>query len=82
MQSTTPRLRAIAHRHVTGTSQRTLSVRTEYSTVVNIAPQFLDFTLTTVPVTTEEIKEKTGQRFDELTKPQSGAKKPAPTEKK
>ena len=53
-----------------------------YSTVVNIAPQFLDFTLTTVPVTTEEIKEKTGQRLNELTKPQGGTPKPAPTEKK
>ena len=53
-----------------------------YGTIVNLAPQFLDFALTTVPVTTEEIKAKTGQRLDDLTKPQSGAKKPAPTEKK
>ncbi len=49
-----------------------------YSTIANIAPQFLDFTLTTVPVTTEEIKEKTGQRLDDLTKPQ----KKSPNEKK
>jgi len=53
-----------------------------YGTVVNLAPQFLDFTLTTVPVATEEIKAKTGQRLDSLTKPEDGAKKPAPAEKK
>lgn len=53
-----------------------------YSSIVNLAPQFLDFMLTTVPVSADEIKEKTGQRLDELTKPETGAKKPTPTEKK
>lgn len=53
-----------------------------YGTVVNIAPQFLDFTLTTVPMTSEELKEKTGQRIDEITKPEGGAKTPVPAKKK
>lgn len=52
-----------------------------YYSVLNLAPQFLDFALTTVPVTTEEIKTKTGQSLDDLMKPQD-IKKPAPTEKK
>lgn len=53
-----------------------------YSGVANIAPEFLDFALTTVPVTTQEIKEKTGQRVDELTKPQDETPKTPPNEKK
>ncbi len=53
-----------------------------YGTIVNIAPQFLDFTLTTVPETTGELKEGAEKRIDEYTKPQEPPKKPAATEKK
>jgi uncharacterized membrane protein required for colicin V production len=47
-----------------------------YKSVVNIAPQLLDFTLETVPEATEELKGQTKERLDEFTKPD----KPAPTQ--
>jgi len=53
-----------------------------YGTIVNIAPQFLDFTLTTVPQTGEEIKQEAGQRINEYTKPEEVVKKPSAPEKK
>lgn len=53
-----------------------------YTTIVNIAPQFLDFTLTTVPETSGELKEETGRRLDEYTKPRGGMQRPATTGKK
>lgn len=49
-----------------------------YKSVVNIAPSLLDFTLETVPQTTEELKGETKERLDEFTKPDP--KKPAPTQ--
>ncbi len=48
-----------------------------YKSVVNIAPQLLDFTLETVPETTQELKGQTKERLDEFTKPDT----PAPAQK-
>jgi len=49
-----------------------------YKSVVNIAPQLLDFTLEVVPETTEELKLETKERLDEFTKPDT----PAPSQTK
>ena len=40
-----------------------------YKSVINIAPQLLDFTLEVVPEKTAEIKGETKERLDEFTKP-------------
>ncbi len=47
-----------------------------YKSVVNIAPQLLDFTMNVVPETTGELQEEAKTRVDEFTKPDQ--KKAAP----
>lgn len=44
-----------------------------YKTVVNVAPQMLDFILEVVPEKSGELQEKTKERLDEFTKPDSPA---------